>query len=308
MDRRNFLKCGGAAIIASQLSPLASLASPAPQYVKFSYRKPGDICLKLRFLGTGAADWNGPDERGEYRRLSSILLDNEVLVDFTDTSRDMLPEGVRPHTVFYTHSHGDHYNPKAALGVGVRKVFVGDTWIARCREDFEMTCSETGFPMPEITAVAVGQKIELENGISFTALPANHCTEDTNEQCLLYLIEKAQNRLLYATDTGGIICRAARIAGLDAHNSGNPITALVMEATMGLDFDDDYRLFTHSSVATVLRTTQVLMRTGRYVPVEGQQVFLTHMARTLHGTQAELDRNLPPLLKAAYDGLEICLR
>ena len=29
------------------------------------------------------------------------------------------------------------------------------------------------------------------------------------------------------------------------------------------------------------------------------------MARTLHGTQAELDKTLPKPLKAAYDGLEI---
>ena len=31
--------------------------------------------LKVRFLGTGAADWNGRDARGELRRLSSILVD-----------------------------------------------------------------------------------------------------------------------------------------------------------------------------------------------------------------------------------------
>ena len=31
--------------------------------------------LLVRFLGTGAADWDGVDERGELRRLSSVLLD-----------------------------------------------------------------------------------------------------------------------------------------------------------------------------------------------------------------------------------------
>ena len=30
--------------------------------------------MKLHFLGTGAADWNGPDARGEYRRLTSTLI------------------------------------------------------------------------------------------------------------------------------------------------------------------------------------------------------------------------------------------
>ena len=78
-----------------------------------------------------------------------------------------------------------------------------------------------------------------------------------------------------------------------------------MEATMGMDDEIDFRIFTHSSVGLVERTCKVLSQTGRYTPPEGQPVYLTHMARTLHGTQAELDANLPKPLKAAYDGLEV---
>jgi len=55
---------------------------------------------------------------------------------------------------------------------------------------------------------------------------------------------------------------------------------------MGLDGDEDFRIFTHSSVGTVLRTTHMLLEKGRYTPSEGQPVYLTHLARTLHGTQA----------------------
>ena len=82
-----------------------------------------------------------------------------------------------------------------------------------------------------------------------------------------------------------------------------------MEATMGMDHDIDFRIFTHSSVGLVERTATVLEQTGRYTPVDkGQPVYLTHMARTLHGTQAELDANLPKNLKAAYDGLEVIFK
>ena len=35
--------------------------------------------LEIRFLGTGAADWHGPDKNGEQRRLSSILVDDAAL-------------------------------------------------------------------------------------------------------------------------------------------------------------------------------------------------------------------------------------
>ena len=114
--------------------------------------------------------------------------------------------------------------------------------------------------------------------------------------------------MLYATDTGGLPAVAARMAGIDAHVPGKGITALVMEATMGIDYEEDYRLYTHSSVALVKRTVDVLISTKRYIPQENQPVYLTHMARTLHGTQAELDTNLPAPLKAAYDGLEVMLK
>jgi len=53
---------------------------------------------------------------------------------------------------------------------------------------------------------------------------------------------------------------------------------------------------------------RVMNATGRYTPPEGQPIYLTHMARGLHGTQAELDANLPAPLKAAYDGLEVTFR
>ena len=122
---------------------------------------------------------------------------------------------------------------------------------------------------------------------------------------MMYLVEKKDVRVLYATDTGGIPAIAARIAGIDPHEKGNPITGIIMEATMGIDGDEDFRIFTHSSVKTVERIVHMLIREGRYLPKLNQPVYLTHMARTLHPTQAELDATLPAPLKAAYDGLEV---
>ena len=78
-----------------------------------------------------------------------------------------------------------------------------------------------------------------------------------------------------------------------------------MEATIGMGYDSDYRLFTHTSVAQIEQIVRVLTATKRYIPSIGQPVYLTHLARTLHGTQAELDAHLPAPLRAAYDGLEV---
>ena len=295
--------CGAAAGVKSTDSDPATRAGE-PVHIKLG--EEDGTPLKMRFLGTGAADWNGRDERGELRRLSSVLLDSKILIDFTPTDEDMIPTGVKPEAIFYTHSHGDHYNPPAALRLGLKKVFLGGTWIDRAMEDFAKAAKENDLKVPEIVPLSPGDKVTI-HGMTLTALPANHATGDLKEQTLMYLIEKQAVRVLYATDTGGIPAIAARIVGIDPHAKGKPITGLVMEATMGMgtEGDEDFRIFTHSSVGTVLRTTHMLLDKGRYTPAEGQPVYLTHLARTLHGTQAELDANLPKPLKAAYDGLEV---
>ena len=261
--------------------------------------------LKIRFLGTGAADWRGRDRRGELRRPTSILVDGRILVDFTPSAHDMLPQGYRPETVFYTHSHNDHYNTAAAIALGIRRAYVHESWSHEAAAEFCEAASKAGKSAPEVIALSIGRPVDVD-GVRFTPLPANHATGRKTEQALIYLIEKGDVRLLYATDTSGISAVAARLSGIDAHNrAGKPITALIMEGTIGLGHEDDYRIFTHSTVATVAKTVRIMTMTRRYAPAPGQSVWLTHMARTLHGTQAELDETLPAPLKAAYDGLEV---
>ena len=261
--------------------------------------------LRVRFLGTGAADWNGRDARGELRRWTSALLDGRVLVDYTATNADMIPADAHPKTVFYTHSHADHYDPDAALRLGVRQVYVNASWVEGARREFAAAAERLGLPAPDVRGLAFGESAAAE-GILLTSLPANHVTDRDGEHCSMYLVEKGDVRLLYATDTGGIPGEAARIAGIDAHvRPGRPITALIMEATMGVAHADDFRIYSHSSVATVAQTLRVLQTTKRYLPVPDQKVYLTHMARTLHGTQREIAAALPEPFTPAFDGLEV---
>ena len=264
--------------------------------------------IAVRFLGTGAADWAGKDARGEHRRNASILVDGHILVDLTPSALDMLPEGCRPDTIFYTHSHGDHYRPSAALKAGVKRVYLSQTWYDIARADFMRAAKELKVAVPQIIPIYVGQPVIIGE-LSITPLPASHATDYVFEQTLIYLIEKQGARLIYATDTGGIPAVAAKLAGIDAHEaSGKPITALIMEATMGRDRDDDFRIFAHTSVAGVERIVRVLEKCRRYTPPAGQPVYLTHLARTMHPTHKELNETLPAPLVAAYDGLEVVFR
>ena len=297
MDRRDFLKVSSVSLMAMGADDVA-----AKMFEPSQEKKEG---MLVRFLGTGAADWNGPDNRGEQRRLSSILVDNNVLFDFTVGNIEMLPAGLKPEVVFYTHSHNDHYHPESALKIGVRKVYLSQTWFDIAKTDFEKASKKLNVQMPELIPLYIGQAVHV-NGLRVTPLPASHATSKLFEQTLIYLIEKSEARVMYATDTAGIPAVAARLAGIDAHDpNGKPLTGLIMEATMGMDHDNDYRIFAHSSVGMVHRAVEVLQKTKRYLPVNDQPVYLTHMARTLHGTQAELDATLPYPLKAAYDGLEV---
>lgn len=297
MDRRDFLKVSSVSLMAMGADDVA-----AKMFEPSQEKKEG---MSVRFLGTGAADWNGPDNRGEQRRLSSILVDNNVLFDFTAGNIEMIPAGLKPEVVFYTHSHNDHYHPESALKIGVRKVYLSQTWFDIAKADFEKASKKLNVQMPELIPLYIGQAVHVD-GLRVTPLPASHATSKLFEQTLIYLIEKSEARVMYATDTAGIPAVAARLAGIDAHDpNGKPLTGLIMEATMGMDHDNDYRIFAHSSVGMVHRAVEVLQKTKRYLPVNDQPVYLTHMARTLHGTQAELDAALPYPLKAAYDGLEV---
>ena len=297
MDRRDFLKVSSVSLMAMGADDVA-----AKMFEPSQEKKEG---MSVRFLGTGAADWNGPDNRGEQRRLSSILVDNNVLFDFTAGNIEMIPAGLKPEVVFYTHSHNDHYHPESALKIGVRKVYLSQTWFDIAKADFEKASKKLNVQMPELIPLYIGQAVHVD-GLRVTPLPASHATSKLFEQTLIFLIEKSKARVMYATDTAGIPAVAARLAGIDAHDpNGKPLTGLIMEATMGMDHDNDYRIFAHSSVGMVHRAVEVLQKTKRYLPVDDQPVYLTHMARTLHGTQAELDAALPYPLKAAYDGLEV---
>lgn len=285
--------------------------------------------IKVRFLGSGAAGWNKHMEAAGQRRCSSVLLDDKVVIDFIDCGFDKLPAGTAVEALFITHSHGDHYDAKAAVRLGPKRLYVQETWAAAAKKHIADAAAELCLPAPEVIALPFGKKV-VECGIAFTGVPSNHSTSRVTDGVLertsMYLAEKGSTRLLYATDTGGIPGDAARMLGIDlhignrdveanGHFAGNPfvrrpepLTAIIMEATDGPE-DEDMRLFVHSSVQVVSRTVNMLRKTKRYCPPEGQFVYLTHLGVRYRSWPSEkIEAELPAGLKAAYDGLEVVFR
>ena len=208
---------------------------------------------------------------------------------------DKLPEGCHPEVLFQTHSHGDHYNPKAAVKSGVKRMYVQETWADAAREEVGKAAAKLGLPAPEVIGLPFGKPV-VECGMRFTGVPANHSTSRvTNgvlERTSVYLVEKGASRLLYATDTGGLMGDAARMIGIDPHitarrsalraaagsfvHEPQALTAFIMEATDG-DSDEDFRLFVHSSVQTVSRIVNMLIKYGRLALPTGQHAYITHL-------------------------------
>lgn len=240
--------------------------------------------MKIRFLGTGAADWNGPDARGEHRRLTSTLFDDALLIDFTQTANDMLPAAAKVKHILITHSHRDHFDPAAISSLAPERLHAHESW-----------AGDIDLPGTEICPVAIGRWVQAGEH-EIMALPSNHSTEKVYEQTVNYLIRKADKTFLYATDGAWLPNRALHLM------KGMQLDGMAIDATIGDGHAGDYRIFEHNSIPMIRIMTETMKKTGLLKP--GAPVFLTHMARTLHGTQKEVEESAGAPFVVAFDGME----
>ena len=175
--------------------------------------------MRLLLLGTGSADrWPNPycacascawaRRTGALRDRTSVLIDDTLLVDPGPDAgaRGVDLSGVR--TVLVTHAHPDHLDPAFLLAW---------TWAARQQANPGRTLVVAG-PAEAIEAcrswVSPDSPVEFRDvraGDTFvsgrhtvTALPAAHSTTGGaryDGTALLYQVEDATARALYATDT-----------------------------------------------------------------------------------------------------------
>jgi len=307
MNRREFVKLAATLPLAASTAAVARAddASEPP----FAPPLVDEEGLNVRFLGSGSACWEREPRTSKiFRRYSSILVDNRFLIDYTWMAEDMLPEGCRPKVVAYTHSHPDHYDPKAAVKLGVRDVYLQRGWVEDAKRDFAKVVGQFGGVMPEIHPLDVCKAFDL-GGYEILPLPGNHWTGKPHEQALVYKVSKkcahGDVRLLYATDTSGLMS-AVFFHGC---RKDAPITAAIMEATGNPVQRFSGLNISHSTASTVndIFTTWLKPGNGHYMPNPGQPVYLTHIGYYQWG-QRTFDDKMPSGLKVAYDGLEVLFK
>ncbi len=147
-----------------------------------------------------------------------------------------------------------------------------------------------------LTVVPLRIGVSVQAGdFTVTPMPSNHSTGKDYETTLHYLIEKNGQTLLYATDGAWLLNREHKIIGK------RTLDAVVFDATIGDSAPGDFRIFEHNSIDMVRLMTATMLKTGRLR--ENAPVYLTHMARTLHAPQKQLEAELKAPFIPCYDGM-----
>ena len=210
--------------------------------------------MKLHFLGTGAADWDisRADRSRDFRRNSSVLIDDTLLVDpgacvfeFADTfGYAGLYDNVRD--IVCTHKHSDHYCP-----------------------DTVSSLERSGAVFHELRA---GDTLETKQHI-IRAYEANHRTAELP----MHLVIESKTdgkRIFYGCDGAWLFYDTYRALFALGH-----FDLMVFDCTIG-DIHGDYRIFEHNNVAMIAEMRTLFQRIC-------PRFMASHLARTLHPSTHE---------------------
>ncbi len=180
--------------------------------------------MKIKFLGTGAADW-APDRRDhgdEYRGNASALINDCILIDPGPTVPMALEKlGIAPENIKYiinTHKHKDHFNAETLAFLESK----GAEFI-----EFE----------DEITLYGVNIKAAKGHH----RIPTKH-----------YLFDDGKGRIYYALDSAWLLYDEVQLI-IDTEH----IDLIVMDCTVGHQ-DGDYRIFEHNNINMVIEMKKTL--------------------------------------------------
>lgn len=311
-DRRHFLKLssiGTVSLAAGGLLGSAYAGEGKSQEVIHAASGPAAKKVELLFLGSGAANWPAKRypplsktlARGEWRGMSSMLVNGHILIDCGPTVLDVMkrydvdPAGITD--ILLTHTHSDHLHPGNILTIAnARDAGLGPIRFWGHPEALKLVPDSDRI---EKRSVEVEQAFRI-GGFNITGLASNHHVDGTNETCLIYLMEAGTTGVLYATDAGWLLTRTW------IYLRRKQLDAIIWDATMG-EVTGDPRIFGHNDLTMIRHMNATLAEQNILKP--GAKIILTHLARKLHPPHEELEKRLlPEGLIPAYDGMSVVLQ
>ena len=222
--------------------------------------------MKILFLGTGAADWPKENNsiKNDYRRNSSVLIDNRLLIDPGPGVLNALEEfGIDKNEIKYiinTHKHGDHYDVETLKQL----VMNGSQFI-------NLEDNDT---------------VQIES-FTIQALKANH---GTCENTVHFIISDGDKRFFYGLDGAWLLYDEFQAI------KQKKVDFAVLDATIG-NKDGDYRIFEHNNLFMVREMKKSLKK---YI----DRFCISHMAYTLHDDHKTLSDEMSTYgIEVAYDGM-----
>lgn len=224
--------------------------------------------MKILFLGTGAADWlvEKDNAMAEFRRLSSALIDDVLLIDpgpqVISALKEMNKDVSNIKYVINTHKHSDHF----------------------CQETLDVLTTNGA----QFLNICAGDEISVGNYV-ISAYSANH---STCKEAVHFIIKSGEKSIFYGLDGAWLMYDEVQ-----AIMETKPQLA-VLDATIG-DVKGDWRIFEHNNLNMVREIKKTL---NSYV----KTFCISHMALTLHDDHKTLAENMKKDgIVAAYDGLEL---
>lgn len=222
--------------------------------------------MKITFLGTGAADWPITKAQGvEHRRLSSVLIDDILLIDPGPMVLDAMKEyGKNPRSIKYiinTHRHSDHYN--------------------------ENTLSVLLHLNAEFIEIKSNKSVTFGKYTVY-AFDANHSTCKETQH---FIVSDGTKKLFYGLDGSWLLYDEVQAI------INQKMDFAVLDGTIG-EVYGDYRIFEHNNLRMVIEMKTTL---NQYI----KRFCISHIAKTLHTDHVHLAENMKRQhIEVAYDGWE----
>jgi phosphoribosyl 1,2-cyclic phosphate phosphodiesterase len=224
--------------------------------------------MKLTFLGTGAADWNFND----HHDMEGFRRNSSLLID------DCL----------LIDPGADVPNALQVFGKSIDSIeYVINT---HKHSDHYNENTLLSLPNARFYPMCAGE-VQTIGKYTVTALRANH---STCEAAVHFIISDGEKNLFYGLDGAWLMYEemlAIKKWGIDL---------AVLDATIG-DVPGDFRVFEHNNLNMV---TEMKASLDKHI----KRLFISHMARTLHTSQHELEERMKPYgIEVAYDGCEVTI-